>query len=63
MFAVLPHKPPYRLVMDRTNCKFGMSNINGLVLAIVYQGIAFPVLFKMMPKFGNSSVGLQNNPD
>ncbi len=55
VFAVLPHQPPYRLAMDRTNWKFGASNINILVLAIVYQGVAFPVLFKMMPKFGNSS--------
>jgi len=55
VFALLPHEPPYRLAMDRTNWKFGSSNINILVLAIVYQGVAFPVLIKMMPKFGNSS--------
>ncbi|MFA5818700.1 MAG: hypothetical protein WC854_05425 [Bacteroidales bacterium] len=35
--------------------KFGTTNINALVLVVVYQGVAFPVLFKMMPKFGNSS--------
>ena len=55
VFSLLPHKPPYRLAMDRTNWKFGSSNINILVIAIVYQGVAFPVLFKMMPKCGNSS--------
>jgi len=55
VFALLPHKPPYRLAMDRTNWKFGTTNINILVLAVVYQGVAFPVLYKMMPKFGNSS--------
>ena len=55
IFSLLPHKPPYRLAMDRTNWKFGSSNINILVIAIVYQGVAFPILFKMMPKFGNSS--------
>ena len=55
VFALLPHKPPYRLALDRTNWKFGTTNINVLVLAVVYQGVAFPVLFKMMPKFGNSS--------
>jgi len=55
VFALLPHKPPYRLALDRTNWKFGTTNINALVLAVVYQGVAFPVLFKMMPKFGNSS--------
>ncbi len=55
VFTLLPHKPPYRLTMDRTNWKFGASNINILVLAVVYQGVAFPILYKMMPKFGNSS--------
>jgi len=55
VFALLPHKPPYRLAMDRTNWKFGLANINVLVVAIVYQGVAFPILFTMMPKFGNSS--------
>jgi hypothetical protein len=55
MFGLLPHKPPYRLALDRTNWKFGATNINVLVIAIVYQGVAFPILFTMMPKFGNSS--------
>lgn len=55
VFALLPHKPPYRLAMDRTNWKFGTANINILVVAIVYQGVAFPILYALMPKFGNSS--------
>ena len=55
VFSLLPHKPPYRLVLDRTNWKFGTKNINILTLGIVYKGVAFPVLFHMMPKFGNSS--------
>ena len=55
VFALLPYKPPFRLALDRTNWKFGKTNINVLVLAVVYQGVAFPILFKMMPKFGNSS--------
>lgn len=41
--------------MDRTNWQFGNSNINILLLAVVYKGVAFPLLYKMMPKFGNSS--------
>jgi hypothetical protein len=55
IFSLLPHEPPYRLAMDRTNWKFGATDINILVLAIVYKGVAFPLLFRMMPKFGNSS--------
>jgi len=54
IFKMLPHKPPYRLAIDRTNWKFGQTNINVLTLAIVYQGIAFPVLMQMLDKRGNS---------
>ena len=28
VFALLPHKPLYRLALDRTNWKFGTTNIN-----------------------------------
>ncbi len=55
VMALLPHNPPYRLALDRTNWKFGLTNINILVLAVVYQGVAFPILYRLMPKFGNSS--------
>lgn len=54
IFNLLPHKPPYRLAMDRTNWKFGETNINVLTLAIVYNGVAFPILIKMLDKRGNS---------
>jgi len=54
IFALLPHEPPYRLVLDRTNWKFGVKNINILTLGIVYKGVAFPLMFHIMPKFGNS---------
>jgi hypothetical protein len=55
IFRLLPHKPPYRLAIDRTNWKFGQTNINVLVIAVVYQGVAFPLIFKLLPKFGNSN--------
>ncbi|HZL11770.1 MAG TPA: hypothetical protein VFC65_17450 [Prolixibacteraceae bacterium] len=55
IFSMFPHKPPFRLAMDRTNWKFGQQNINVLVIAVIYQGVAFPLLFKMLPKFGNSN--------
>lgn len=55
IFRLLPHKPPFRLAMDRTNWKFGQQNINILVIAVVYHGVAFPLLFKLLPKFGNSN--------
>ena len=54
IFRMLPHRPPYRLAMDRTNRKFGKTNINVLTLAVIYRGIAFPILISMLNKRGNS---------
>jgi len=55
IFKILPHKPPYRLAMDRTNWQFGQTDINVLTLAIVYQGAAIPILILMLDKRGNSN--------
>ena len=55
IFKLLPHKGPYVLSMDRTNWQFGSFDINALVLAVTYQGVAFPLLFRLLPKRGNSN--------
>jgi hypothetical protein len=41
--------------MDRTNRKYGKVDINILTVGIVYKGVAFPVLRKLLPKRGNSN--------
>jgi hypothetical protein len=41
--------------MDRTNWKFGELNVNELVIAVIYQGISFPLMFKLLPKARNSN--------
>lgn len=46
---------PYNLTLDRTNWKFSNTNINILTLGIIYDGMAFPIVFKMMDKRGNSN--------
>ena len=55
IFKLLPHKGPYVLSMDRTNWQFGSFDINALVLAVTYRGVAFPLLFRLLPKKGNSN--------
>lgn len=55
LFSLIPKEVKHGLTMDRTNWKIGQANINILVIGIVYEGLAFPVLYKMMPKFGNSN--------
>ncbi len=46
---------PYNLTLDRTNWKFSNTNINILTLGIIYDGMAFPIVFKMMNKRGNAN--------
>mgnify|MGYP000355701003 CR=1 FL=1 len=55
VMLLLPHKGPYTLSMDRTNWQFGHTDINALVLGITYEGVAFPILFRLLPKRGNSN--------
>lgn len=55
LFKLIPFKGPYRLTLDRTNWKFGQININILVLGVIYQGVAFPLLWTFLgDKRGNS---------
>lgn len=45
----------WTLSLDRTNWQFGSVDINLLVLGIVYQGVAYPVVWFALDKTGNSS--------
>ena len=55
IFSLLPEKENLSLCIDRTNWKLGQADINILMLGITYQGVAFPLLFKMLNKRGNSN--------
>jgi len=55
IFKLLPEKNNLTLSIDRTNWKFGIFNINIFMLGVVYHGVAFPLLFTMLPKRGNSN--------
>jgi hypothetical protein len=56
IFSLLPSKINLVLVLDRTNWKFGSKNINILMLGISYKNVAFPLMFKMLDKRGNSDM-------
>ena len=55
VFSLLPKNDKLILSIDRTNWKFGQTNINIFMLGIVYKGVAFPLLFTMLDKRGNSN--------
>jgi len=54
IFRLLPEQTNLTLVLDRTNWKFGKKNINILMLGVSYKNVAFPLMFKMLDKRGNS---------
>ncbi len=45
------------LCLDRTNWKFGKTNINILMLAVAHQGVAIPLIWALLDKQGNSKQG------
>lgn len=55
IFSLLPNKQSLILSIDRTNWKFGQTNINIFMLGVVYKGVAFPLLFTMLNKRGNTN--------
>lgn len=55
IFGLLPEKTGLKLVIDRTNWQFGEQNINIFMLGIAYRNVAFPLMFTMLDKKGNSS--------
>jgi len=57
VFSLLPKQEKLILTIDRTNWKFGQTDINIFMLGVVYKGVAFPLLFSMLPKRGNSNTG------
>lgn len=48
---------PYTLALDRTNWKVGSVEVNLLMLALVHHGIAFPLVWLVLPCAGNSDTG------
>ena len=52
---LLPVKSDLILAMDRTQWSLGKVSINLLTVGILYQGMAFPIRFKMLTKKGHSN--------
>ncbi|MDJ1498256.1 hypothetical protein QNI19_35300 [Cytophagaceae bacterium DM2B3-1] len=60
LFKLMPFEGSFRLMMDRTNWKFGQININLLVLGVMYKSTALPLLWTFLGnKRGNSDQAIQ----
>lgn len=54
MLALLPIKEGWVLTLDRTTWELGSVCINILMLGVAYKGLAFPLLWVLLDKKGNS---------
>lgn len=52
---LLPLPERWALTLDRTNWQLGRVEINILVLAVVYEGLAVPLFWTVLGKAGNST--------
>ena len=57
LFSLLPCKTKLLISIDRTNWQFGKTDINIFMLSVCYEGLAFPLLWQMLGKKGNSNQG------
>jgi hypothetical protein len=46
---------PWVLSTDRTEWSFGQTRFNILFLGVVHEGVAYPLLWEMLDKKGNSN--------
>ena len=51
---LLPLPTQWILCLDRTNWKLGAANLNILVLAVAFRGMAVPLYWSLLDKRGNS---------
>lgn len=57
ILAFLPG--PISLAIDRTNWKFGKTDINILFISAIHKGYSFPLFWTLLPHKGNSSVSVR----
>lgn len=56
ILVLLPEKTGLKLILDRTNWKFGTQNINVFMVGVACNGIAIPLMFNLLNKKGNSNM-------
>ncbi len=59
LIRLLPQKPLYKVILDRTEWYFGEKPVNVLMVGIAHKGIAFPISWTVLPEGGSSSAKAQ----
>lgn len=57
MLRLMPVDADFVISIDRTNWRFGRFEINILMAGIVYKGTAYPLVWMLLNKTGNSNTG------
>jgi hypothetical protein len=57
MLALVPVRSDFVVTIDRTNWQFGRTPINIFMIGIAWRGLAFPIMWRLLPKSGISSTG------
>ena len=54
LVALMDITQPWILSVDRTEWSFGSTRFNILMLGLVHEGVAYPLIWDMLEKKGNS---------
>jgi hypothetical protein len=60
VLTLLPDRRPREFILDRTNWKYGKQDVNVLLLAVLWRGVAIPLLFELLPHGGSSDTHLRH---
>lgn len=60
VLTLLPNTRPREFILDRTNWKYGQTDVNVLLLAVLWRGVAIPLLFELLPHGGSSDTNLRH---
>ena len=59
VLTLLPDTRKREFIIDRTNWKLGTADVNALVLAVLWRGIAIPLFFELLPHGGSSGTEIR----
>ena len=60
LLHLLPQRPPYEVVIDRTEWHFGETAVNLLMVGIAFKGMALPIAWTALLSGGSTSLGAQS---
>lgn len=60
VLTLLPSAQPREFILDRTNWKYGQTDVNVLLLAVIWRGVAIPLLYEVLLHGGSSNTEIRH---